>query len=157
MSGLADELTNSNDVHGEKVRFLIVGVWNTFFNLLLFNLLLLVFGRSMYMVWFWVAWAISVGQSTATMKYFAFRSKGRLPSQMARAFVIYLPAQGLATAIMWFAVETLRLLPQFAQVLTIVVTTVFSYYGHKYFTFRIPLEMGEIAPEKMIEDPGAMK
>jgi putative flippase GtrA len=157
MSELADKLARLHDVHGEKLRYLIVGVWNTIFNLLVFNLLLLVLGRSMYMVWFWMAWAISVVQSTVTMKYFAFRSKGRLLSQVARAFVVYLPAQGLGTVIMWSSVQVVHLLPQVAQLITIGVTTIFSYLGHKYFTFRTPLEMGEVPPEDMIEDPHAMR
>jgi putative flippase GtrA len=146
-------LARLNDSHGEKLRFLGVGVWNTLFNMLLFNLLLWALGHTFYMVWFWVAWVLSVGQSTVTMKYVAFRSKGKLLPQIARAFMIYLPAQGIATALMWFAVEVVHLLPQLGQLLTISVTTVLSYFGHKYFTFRVPLEVGEVPPEALIEGP----
>lgn len=153
VSRFADTLARLNDAHGEKVRFLVVGVWNTAFNLVLFNVMLLVFGHPLYLVWFWVAWVISVVQSTVTMKYFAFRSKGRLIRQVARSYVIYLPAQGLATVLMWFAVAVLHLLPQVAQLVTVGLTTIFSYFGHKYFTFRIPIEVGEVAPEEMIEGP----
>jgi putative flippase GtrA len=142
------------DTHGEKIRYLGVGVWNTVFNLALFNALLLVFGRHLYLVWFWVAWVVCVGQSTVTMKYFAFRRKGRLLPQIGRAFVIYLPAQGLSTGIMWLGVEIAHLLPQIAQLFTVVVTTIFSYVGHKYFTFRVPLEVVEVPPEEMIEGAG---
>jgi putative flippase GtrA len=153
MSGLADAVARLNEKHGEKLRYLVVGTWNTLFSLVLFNVLLLVFGRSLYLMWFWVVWVIAVGQSTVTMKYFAFRSKGRLLPQVGRAFVIYLPAQGLSTAIMWLEVESFHVLPQVAQIITIVVSTIFSYFGHKYFTFRLPLEVGEVPPEDMLTGP----
>lgn len=148
---IADKVKGLYDAHGEKLRFLIVGVWNTLFNVVLFNVLLLVFGRATYLVWFWVAWAISVIQSTVTMKYFAFRRKGPILPQIGRAYVIYLPAQGLSTVIMWFAVTVMRIMPPVAQLITVFVTTAFSYIGHKYFTFRVPLEVGEVAPEDMID------
>ena len=150
---MADKVRELYRVHGEKLRYVIVGVWNTLFNVLLFNLLLLAFGHALYLLWFWVAWAISVVQSTVTMKYIAFRRGGRLLPQVGRAYLIYLPAQGLSTAIMWFAVGVAHLLPQIAQLITILITTVFSYLGHKYFTFRVPLEVGEVVREDLI-DPG---
>lgn len=155
VSRFADTLARLDESHGEKVRFLAVGVWNTGFNLVLFNVLLLALGHSLYLVWFWVAWVISVVQSTVTMKYLAFRSKGRLMRQVARSYVIYLPAQGIATALMWFAVAVLHLLPPVAQLVTVGLTTIFSYFGHKYFTFRMPIEVGEVAPEEMLEGPDA--
>jgi len=147
---VSDWVRGVYEVHGEKLRYLVVGVWNTLFNVVLFNLLLLAFGHALYMLWFWVSWAIAVVQSTVTMKYFAFRRKGALLPQVGRAYVIYLPAQGLSTAIMWFAVGVVHLIPQVAQLITILVTTVFSYIGHKYFTFRVPLEVGEVPDEDLV-------
>lgn len=139
--------TGLYDLHGEKLRFLIVGVWNTLFSVLTFNLLLLVFGREYYLPCFWASWIVSIPQSTLTMKYLAFRRGGPILAQVARAFLIYLPAQGLATAIMWFTVQVLNLLPSLAQLITIVVTTVFSYLGHKYFTFRVPVGLNKVSSE----------
>lgn len=150
-SALAEKAKGIYGVHGEKLRYLVVGVWNTLFNVLLFNVLLLGFGHQHYMVWFWVAWVVSVVQSTTTMKYFAFRRGGLLLPQIGRAYVIYLPAQALSTAIMWIGVSLVHLAPSVAQLITMFVTTIFSYIGHKYFTFRLPLEVGEVAPEDMIE------
>ena len=41
--------------------------------------------------------------------------------------------------------------PQVGQLLTIAVTTIFSYVGHKYFTFKTPLEVGEVPPQELVE------
>jgi len=140
--------------HGEKLRFLIVGGWNTAFSVLLFNALLLVFGHRSYLLLFWTMWVFAVVQSTATMKYFAFRSGGHFWRQVARAYFIYLPALGLSTLLLWSGVTVLHLSPSLAQLITIFFTTIFSYVGHKYFTFRVPLEVGEVPDSELIVGQG---
>ncbi len=155
--------------HGEKLRFLAIGAANTAFSYALFVVLLVVFGpvvrvldgssisalavlgREYYLVVQWTAWFLAVPVSTLTMKYFAFRSGGRLGRQIIRAYFVYLPAQGISAVILWAGVRGLGLNPAAAQFVAIVVTTIFSYVGHKYFTFRTPLEVGEVPPQEMIE------
>jgi hypothetical protein len=109
-------------------------------------------GKNYYLVVQWLGWIVAVPQSTLTMKYFAFKRGGRLLPQIGRAYFIYLPAQGLSSLILWLAVRVVGLTPQLGALLTIIVTTIFSYIGHKYFTFRTPLEVGEVPPEDMIEE-----
>jgi hypothetical protein len=81
------------------------------------------------------------------MKYLVFRKSGRLVSQVFRAYFVYLPAQFLGSAILWFMVRIVGLTPPIGSLATIAETTIFSYLGHKYFTFRTPLEVGEVSPE----------
>jgi putative flippase GtrA len=151
--------------HGEKLRYLFVGGWNTLFGYLLFLLLLALLGtplrslessgnplihwmgREYYVIVGWVGWVFAVIQSTVTMKYLVFRKSGRLVSQVFRAYFVYLPAQFLGSAILWFMVRIVGLTPPIGSLATIAVTTIFSYLGHKYFTFRTPLEVGEVSPE----------
>ncbi len=156
--------------HGEKLRYLVVGVWNTAFGYVVFLLALKFFGPPLqavsdqpgllgwlghyyYLVIQWAVWVLLVVNSTITMKYFAFRSKGRLFHQIGRAYLVYLPAQGISSLILWFTVKVLGLSPAVGQLVTIVIATVFSYLGHKYFTFRTPLEVGEVIPEDMLDRP----
>ena len=156
------------DKHGEKLRYLVVGVWNTAFSYGLFLLGIRLFAGSLEtathldpkLVAIGIqlgAWILAVVQSTATMKYFAFRSKGHLRKQVLRAYVIYLPAQGLSMVILWLAMLALtpglgnRYAAMVGQLFAVFVTTIFSYFGHKYFTFRVPLEVGEVPPQDMIE------
>lgn len=148
---LADKARGVYDVHGEKFRYLVVGVWNTVFSIILFNILLLLFGRNLYIVWFWVSWVIAVVQSTWTMRRFVFHGTGSFWRQVGKAYMIYLPAQGLSTVILWAAVQLLHVAVPIAQLVAIFVTTIFSYFGHKYFTFRVPLEVGEVPPEDLLQ------
>ena len=155
------------DRHGEKLRYLVVGVWNTALSYVVFLLALKYLGPSLqaltgsgiadwiaryyYLVLQWAVWVLMVVNSTVMMKYFAFRSEGRLLHQIGRAYLVYLPAQGISTVILWLTVKVLSLSPAIGQLITVVIATVFSYIGHKYFTFRIPLEVGEVPPQDLIE------
>lgn len=155
------------DRHGEKLRYLLVGVWNTALGYVVFLLALKFFGPPLqalsgpgiagwishyyYLVIQWAVWVVMVVNSTITMKYLAFRSKGRLLHQIGRAYLVYLPAQGISSVILWLTVKVFGLSPSIGQLITIVIATVFSYLGHKYFTFRVPLEVGEVAPRDLIE------
>jgi putative flippase GtrA len=164
-----DQARDLYDRHGEKLRFLVVGVVNTIIGYALFYVLWRLFGPAIgalsassarplafigeknYLVVQWIGWAMAVPISTTTMKYFAFRSKGRLLPQIGRAYFVYLPAQAIATAMLWFSVNVLRLSVPVGQLVTIFVTTIFSYLGHKYFTFKTPLEVGEVPPQEMVD------
>jgi putative flippase GtrA len=156
-----DSIRTLYDAHGEKLRFLLVGMWTTLVSIVLYNLVLTAtepfaqsltasstswvawLGDHLYIVVFWLVWVIAVVHSTATMKYFAFRSPGPFWRQVPKAYLIYLPAQGLSTAVLWATVQLLHLSPRVGQILAIFISTVFSYLGHKYFTFRAPVEVDE--------------
>ena len=149
-STVAEKAKDVYAAHGEKLRYVVVGVWNTLFNGALFALIVRLFGHELYLVWFWVAWTVSVVQSTATMRFFVFHGTGNLARQVGRAYFIYLPAQGLSTLILWAGVQFAHLPVPIAWIGAMFVTTICSYFGHKYFTFRVPLEVGEVAPEDMM-------
>jgi putative flippase GtrA len=172
VSATSSKLRDIYEVHGEKLRYLVVGVWNTVFSYGLFLLGIRLFAtpieaathadpKSVALAIQLGAWVFAVMQSTVTMKYFAFRSKGHLGRQILRSYAIYLPAQGLSMVILWIAMLALtpalgdRSAAAIGQLFAVFVTTIFSYFGHKFFTFRVPLEVGEVAPQDMVEGHGA--
>lgn len=171
MTTAVDRLGGLYDAHGEKIRYLVVGVCNTALSYVLFLALLALLGpplraladapsglvaqvgHSYYLVAQWVGWVLMVPVSTTTMKYLAFRSKGRLLPQVGRAYLIYLPAQGLSSLILWATVRVAGLSPQIGQLVAIGVVTVFTYLGHKYFTFRVPMEAAEFGEVAEADSP----
>jgi putative flippase GtrA len=154
---------------GEKLRYLVVGACNTLVSYGLFVALLAslgvwlqtfsgsasgllsTIGEHYYLVVQWVGWVLAVPVSALTMKRFAFRSTGHSLHQIGRAYLVYLPAQGLATVLLWVMVQVAHLTPQVGVIVVVVVTTVLTYLGHKYFTFRVPLEVGEVPQEELLD------
>jgi putative flippase GtrA len=140
--------------HGEKVRFLMTGVFNTGFSYALFALLLILLdgplqslstsgnaaaalmGTYYYTVIQWINWVLCVPPNTLAMKYFAFRSEGDWKRQVGRAYFVYLPAQVLSFCILLVTVRVLHLAPLLGQLVAIVGALIASYLGHKHFTFR---------------------
>ncbi len=141
---------------GEPLRYLVVGGVNTAFNYGLFALLLWLLkpvisqlapaqvsvlhlaGTHAYAVIQWIAWVLSVPVSTYTMKRFVFRKGGSYPAQVLRAYGVYLPAQLIASGVLIFCVQVLKFPPLLGQFVAVCFSTVVSYLGLKFFTFRAP-------------------
>jgi putative flippase GtrA len=163
------KLFSRQTLTGEKARYLLVGAVNTVFGYVVFvtllatvgawlkgysdspSRLLATIGEHYYLVAQWLGWILAVPVSAVMMKRFAFRSRGRALHQIGRAYLVYLPAQGLSFVLLWLLVQLLHIPPQIAVIIIVVVTTVLTYIGHKYFTFRVPLEVGEVPPEELLD------
>ena len=166
---MGKRLVSIDAVGSEKLRYLLVGAFNTLMSYVLFLALLAslgawlqtfsatsshltsVIGDHYYLVVQWVGWVLTVPVCTLTMKRFAFRTKGSWRHQVGRAYLVYLPAQGLAFVLLWLMVQVIHLTPQLGVIVVVAATTVLTYIGHKYFTFQVPLEVGEIPPEKLLD------
>jgi putative flippase GtrA len=149
-----DNLRAAYDAHGEKVRFLAVGMWNTLFGYLLFAAVLYALkpaleplgisdrpmaswlGAHYYLIAQWAAWTFSVPQSTLALKYLVFRSKGHWFTEVARSYLVYAPLQLLSFGLLWLFSGLLDLHPLLGQFLVSVIVAVLSYVGHKKITFR---------------------
>ena len=149
---------------GEPLRYLVVGGVNTAFNYGLFALLLWLLkpvisqlapaqvsvlhlaGTHAYAVIQWIAWVLSVPVSTYTMKRFVFRRGGSYPAQVLRAYGVYLPAQLVASGVLIFCVQALGLPELLGQLVAACFSTVISYLGHKFFTFKTPAEEDPVLP-----------
>ncbi len=79
------------------------------------------------------------------MKYVVFsdsQMKGRV--QLFRYFMIYAFNLGLNYVLLRLFVETLKIYPVFAQILTTVIIILFSYVAQRNFTFKIRSQEDEL-------------
>ena len=129
--------------HDEKIRFLIGGAWNTAFSYALYVSFLFLFGSTHYLLLSAVTWVITVVQSWAVLRVFVFRSHGRWPRELGRAYLVYGPTYLLNLAILWVCVHFAGLPPFLGQAIALLLVTVVSYLGHKYFTFASPADVIE--------------
>jgi len=138
----------------EPLRFLAAGIFNTAFNYGLFALLLWALkpeasllaatqiallrlaGIHSYAVIQWIAWFLTVPVSTYTMRRFVFKRGGSYPKQVLRAYGVYLPAQLIASGLIIFFVQVCKFTPLLGQLFSACISTIISYVGNKFFTFR---------------------
>lgn len=123
--------------HGEKIRFLIAGAWNTLFGYFLFALLFyLLSAKVHYMVLLAVSYIFSITNAYLSYKYFVFKTKGNFMKEYSRFYVVYGAAFIANLMLLPVFVELLRIHPLISQALIIILTVIISYFGHKHFSFR---------------------
>ena len=126
-------------VADERVRFLVVGGINTVVGYILFALLQITAGHVIgYIGSLYGSYLLAVTLAFVLHRRFTFRVEGtgnRLVDflRFASVYVVSLAANTLALPLL---VELAHLDPLVAQAISVVVTTVVSYFGHKYFSFR---------------------
>lgn len=137
---------------GQFVRYLAVGVWNTIFGYLCYAGSLFLFSHFLPHRWLPVtadiayvaAIPVSITMSYFCYKFFVFKTQGNYLREWLRCFAVYgtgmIPVL-LALPALTRAFQQLRGLPPAAAPLlagavTTGFTTIYSYIGHRNFSFR---------------------
>ena len=118
----------------EKLRFLLVGGFNTVFAYGVFALLLEVI-KLPYMLSLIVQYFITVNVSNATMRYYVFQSKGDMIKEFIKAWGVYAGLFCFNSVGLSFLVEICGIDPLWAQGIYLVFSTIVTYLLHKYFSF----------------------
>ncbi len=135
-SGLAARL-----LEDERVRFVIVGGFNTVLGYALFVTFELLVGRYIgYLVSLYASYAISTVVAFVLHRRFTYRVRGSasLALDFVRFSSVYLVSLGINTIALPLLVELAHVPVIVAQAVIVVVTTLVSYFGHKLFSFRRP-------------------
>lgn len=135
--GLYRKIENLWFTWPQKLRFLLVGGFNTVFSYGLFVLMVAGLGIP-YQAAIAVGYVISTNVSIFTMRYYVFRSCGNLRREYAKAFGVYLATMFLNYVFMYLTVDVWSVNEILAQGIYTVIITVFTYLMHKYFSFRQP-------------------
>lgn len=117
----------------EEVRFLIVGVINTAVGYALFAVFLLFFG---YLASLYLSYAVAVTVAFVLHRRFTFRVRGNVAVDFVRFVGVYVVSLAVNTVVLPVLVEVVGLHPLVAQGISLVITTLISYVGHKWFSFR---------------------
>lgn len=118
----------------EQFRFLLVGGVNTVVGYALFVAFELLFGQ--YLLSLYLSYAVAVPLAFFLHRRFTFRVSGTVVADFTRFVGVYLVSLAVNTVVLPALVELLHLPPLVAQAVSVVVTTVISYVGHKWFSFR---------------------
>jgi putative flippase GtrA len=131
--------------HQIKIRFLLVGVWNTIFGYLVFvglDYLFNLFFSPRYVAYMSAAVLaniLAILNAYIFHKFVTFRSPIRglaIIPEFARFFSMYLFSFFLGLVLLPVFVEFFHLDPKIAGALLIPITVIISYLGHSRFSFR---------------------
>ena len=134
----------------QKIRFLLVGGFNTGTSFLIYYAFLYITqGREVSLLLMNV---ININISIMTMRYYVFQSKGNFGREYAKAFSSYILLYFINTGLLAFFVRVIHfkewlpadsiilMLPNLnkaaAQLCCIVIITFLTFFIHKYFSFR---------------------
>ncbi len=120
----------------EKLRFLVVGGWNTLFGYVTFlALYAALHERVHYLVIGVLAHAIATVNAFACHRLLVFRSRGPLFAEFVRFVVSQLALLAGALVALWVLVSLLQLHPLVGQAIVTVGVVVAGYLAHRRFTF----------------------
>lgn len=119
----------------QKIRFLLVGGFNTVFAYGVFAFLAGLIGLP-YLLALIIQYFITVNVSIFTMRYYVFQSKGNIIKEYTKAWLVYIGMFAFNSAALAFLVEVCRMDELLGQALYLTVSTVLTYLLHKYFSFH---------------------
>jgi len=149
---------------GQFLRYLIVGAWNTLFGYAMYaafvmlydhifhhrDLLLIVDLASI------TAIPINITMSYLCYKFFVFRTHGNYVREWLRCFAVYGIGMLPPLVVLPFLTRFFQRLPHLQQSAPYVAgavmtcfTVIYSYFGHKKFSFRAPNSTPSAPPSPM--------
>lgn len=131
----------------ERVRFVIVGGFNTVVGYGIFVLVQLTIGKhTSYLLSLYVATFLGTIVAFVGHRRFTFRLAGRhrLVADFFRFASVNIVALVINTIALPLLVEFGGLNPLLAQALIVTITTLVSYVGHKFFSFRRRTSVREV-------------
>lgn len=123
-------------IHSEKLRFLLVGAWNTVFGYVAFAVIHLLFGEAIGTFFTLVAsYAISLPHAFVTQRFFVFSASGPFVPQFLRFTLANSSIFVSNIVLVPIVVAGAHADPLIVQAVFIALSTVASYLAHKHFSF----------------------
>ena len=121
----------------EKIRYLLVGGYNTAFGYILFVVLLMLLkDRVHYLVVLVISHVISVTNAYFAYKFLVFKTQGKWLHEFGKFNMVYLGVLAINLMALPAMVELLSIRPVIGQAWFVGITVIVSYLGHKHFSFR---------------------
>ncbi|MBP3461171.1 MAG: GtrA family protein [Bacilli bacterium] len=118
----------------QQIRFLFVGGLNTIVGYGSFALLLLT-GMN-YLLANTISYIIGVIHSYIWNRKFTFKSKNKSILELIKFVSVYVVNYLIGLGSLYILVDILKIDKYLAGALNLVITTLISWFGHKYFSFR---------------------
>ena len=124
-------------IESDKSRYLIAGIWNTIFGYSLGVILFLALTDKLHTaIIAFIANLLSISMSFSSYKLFVFRTRGNWWREFLKACIVYGNMAFVSIGLIWIFIDVFNFNVWFSQALTILLTVIISYFGHKKFTFK---------------------
>jgi putative flippase GtrA len=118
----------------QKIRYLLVGGFNTVAAYVIFSALFLSTDR--YIASVILQYIISINISILTMRYYVFQSKGSFAKEYMKAGGVYVYMLGFNILWLHFFIEVMQINALISQAFYIIVSTIATYILHKHYSFK---------------------
>lgn len=120
-----------------QVRYIIVGLWNTFVGFGLFTLFIYVLPVSRYLLALTLATLFAGTNAYLTQRIYVWQSSATIKKEASKFFTVFI-AQSVANVILlYLLVNYFNLNPLWTQYVIATVLIVLTYLSHKYWTFKV--------------------
>lgn len=116
----------------EKLRFLLVGGFNTLSSYLLFAMFVSVLSYAAALV---ITYVLAINLSILTMRHYVFRAKTNFLKQYYKSGTTYILMLVFNYLFLWICIDILSIHPLISQALFTLISTILLYYIHKNFNF----------------------
>lgn len=118
----------------QGLRFLFVGGLNTLVGYGIYALL--VFLGVNYLISNTISTIIGVAHSYLWNRFFTFKSKNKALKEITKFVSVYIASYLIGMCTLFIFKDKLNISPYLAGLINLVITTLISYFGHKYISFR---------------------
>lgn len=119
----------------QKLRFLLVGGFNTVASYLLFTGLYFLLNRQ-YILSVVLQYILSINISIVTMRYYVFQSHGSFIKEYLKAASVYAYLLVFNTAWLFVFIDAWHVNALVSQAGYLLVSTILTYLCHKHFSFK---------------------
>lgn len=125
-----------SEIKSQSIKYIITGVWNTVFGILVYALLIKLLGENHYILLAVVSNIISITNAYICYKLFVFKTKGNILKEYLKCYVVYGLSMLLGLLLLYVLVDIAGLNPVIANVISVLLLTIVSFIGHRYYSFK---------------------
>lgn len=121
----------------EKLRFILVGGYNSVFSYGVFFTLNHLLQNSLhYLFILTITHLISISNSFFNFRFFVFQSRGNVAKEYAKVFTVYLGYFACNSIMLFILKELLNINILLAQLICMITLAIATYFVHKKFSFK---------------------
>ncbi|MBR6133648.1 MAG: GtrA family protein [Bacilli bacterium] len=121
-------------LNNTKIRFLIVGCLNTIVGYSIYAIL--IYLNINYLIANTISTIIGIIHSYIWNRLFTFKSNNNIKKEILKFISVYFISYVLGLLNLYILVNILNTNKYIAGIINIFITTIISWFGHRYFSFR---------------------